>query len=132
MAASVGVAALSKAFVGTVPVQKIYVGSTLVWPTAVEEPPYLYGVDIVYKPNYVVEFTVKKGLPYDPNSDEAFMFRCVQMPKDGYTGRTFSKQWSANGYGKLDCTLEDLWGDGVPANNDTMMKTISFQITPRP
>lgn len=97
----------------------------------VEEPPYLYGVDIVYKPNYVVEFTVKKGLPYDPNSDEAFMFRCAQMPKDGYTGRTFSKQWSANGYSALDCTLQDLWGDGVPANNDTMMKTISFQITPR-
>ena len=132
MAASVGVAALSKAFVGTVPVQKIYVGSAQVWPSAGEEPPYLYGVDIVYKPNYVVEFTVKKGLPYDPNSDEAFMFRCVQMPKDGYTGRTFSKQWSANGYSKLDCTLQDLWGDGNPANNDTMMKTISFQITPRP
>jgi hypothetical protein len=96
----------------------------------VEEPPYLYDVEVEYLSNYVVNFTVKKGLP--PNEDEAFMFRCVQMPKDGYVARTFSKQWSANGYSKLDCTLADLYGDGIPANNAEMMKTISFQITPRP
>ena len=134
MGASVGAGSLSNAFVGSVPVQKIYVGQSQVWPAdtpPVDEPPYLYAVEVEYLPNYVVNFTAKKGLPYDPDSDEAFMFRCVQMPKDGYTGRTFSKQWSVNGYGALDCTLEDLWGDGVPANNDTMMKTISFQITPR-
>lgn len=97
---------------------------------AFEEPPYLYDVEVEYLSNYVVNFTVKKGLP--PNEDEAFMFRCVQMPKDGYTARTFTKQWSANGYGKLDCTLQDLYGDGIPANNAEMQKTISFQITPRP
>jgi hypothetical protein len=108
---------------------------TQVWPgdsPPVEEPPYLYAVEVEYLPNYVVNFTAKKGLPYDPDSDEAFMFRCVQMPKDGYTGREFTKQWSVNGYGGLDCTLQDLWGDGVPANNAEMMKTVSFQIHPRP
>lgn len=98
----------------------------------VEEPPYLYAVDVEYLPNYEVKFTAKKGfMPADP-SEEAFMFRCVQMPKDGYVSRTFSKQWSANGYSKLDCTLEDLYGDGIPANNAEMMKTINFTITPKP
>lgn len=96
----------------------------------VEEPPYLYDVEVEYLPNYVVNFTVKKGfMPADP-SEEAFMFRCVQMPRDGYVGRTFSKQWAASGYSYLDCTLADLYGDGT--TDPDMQKTISFKITPRP
>ena len=97
----------------------------------VEEPPYLYDVEVEYLSNYVVNFTVKKGRPYDPNEDEYFFFRCSQMPRDGYVGRTFSKQWAVNGYGRLDCTLEDMFGDGIPANNAEMKKTISFQIIPK-
>ena len=103
-----------------------------VWPDAAPpEPPYLYDVQVEYLPNYEVKFTAKKGRPYDPNEDEYFMFRCVQMPRDGYVYRDFTKQWAVNGYGKLDCTLEDCFGDGNPANNAEMRTTISFQITPR-
>ena len=40
MAASVGAAALSKAFVGDVPVKKIFVGEAQVWPD-VAPPPVL-------------------------------------------------------------------------------------------
>jgi hypothetical protein len=130
MGLAIGAAGLKACYVGSSAVQKIYVGSTQVWPTAVDEPLYLYDVEVVYKANYVVDFTLKKGLSGIDPLDEAFMFRCVQMPKDGYVGRTFSKQWSVNGYGKLDCTVEDMYGDGT-ANPEYLHKTISFQITPR-
>jgi hypothetical protein len=100
-------------------------GWVQIWPDAAPEPPYLYGVDIVYLPNYEVQFTVKDGFPPDPNLD-AYMFRCVEMPRDGYVGRVFNKTWAFNGYGKLNCTLEDLYQG---AGKDR--KTISFTITPR-
>ena len=102
---------------------------TKAWPADVAAPDYLYDIQIEYLTNYQVKFTALKGLP--ANDEEAFMFRCVQMPKDGYTGRVFTKQWAANGYTGLDCTLEDLYGDGIPANAD-MKKKLSFRITPRP
>lgn len=117
------------------PAQTIFVLSAgawkQVWPDAAPpEPQELYAVEVAYRPNYVVDFTAKKGFvpEGDAAGDEAFMFRCVQMPKDGYVGRTFTKQWSMNGYGGLDCTLEDLYGDGTAgANNGTR---ISFRIYP--
>ena len=95
------------------------------------ERPYLYDIEITYLPNYEVSFKALKGfMPADP-SEEAFMFRCAEMPRDGYVGREFTKQWASNGYSKLNCTLADLYGDGNPANNAEMMKTISFQVTPK-
>lgn len=100
-----------------------------VWPPA-EQPLYLYDIEIIYLPNYEVSFKALKGLP--PNEEEAFMFRCAEMPRDGYVAREFTKQWAANGYSKLNCTLADLYGDGNPENNAEMMKTISFTITPKP
>lgn len=127
-----GGANVSRIVVGSTEIIQVRQGGTQIWPGDSEaEPLWLYDVQVEYLPNYQVKFTAKKGLPYDPDSDEAFMFRCVQMPKDGYTGREFTKQWSVNGYSALDCTLQDLWGDGIPANNATMMKTVSFQIKPR-
>lgn len=90
-----------------------------------EEPPYLYDCTVEYLPNYEVKFTAKIGAPEDP--EDAFMFRCVQMPRDGYTGRVFTKTWAANGYSKLDCTLEDL--SNVPGRDK---RKIDFSITPRP
>lgn len=122
------------------PAQEVHVLSggewKRVWPEAapppVEEPQELYAVEVTYKPNYVVDFVAKKGFvpEGDAAGDEAFMFRCVQMPRDGYVGRVFSKQWSVNGYGMLDCTLEDLYGDGTA--NSPLKTKISFQIQPRP
>lgn len=100
-----------------------------VWPPAAEQPLYLYDIEITYLPNYEVSFKALKGLP--PHEDEAFMFRCAEMPKDGYVAREFTKQWAVNAYSKLNCTLADLYGDGNPNNNAEMMKTISFTITPR-
>jgi hypothetical protein len=98
----------------------------LVWEEAsVEEPPYLYACDVVYKPGYVVDFTARIGAPEDP--EEAFMFQCVQIPRNGYVTRTFSKTWVANGYSKLDCTLEDL--SNVPGRD---RRKIEFSISPRP
>jgi hypothetical protein len=98
----------------------------LVWEEAsVEEPPYLYACDVVYKPGYVVDFTARIGAPEDP--EEAFMFRCVQIPRDGYVARTFSKTFAANGYSKLDCTLEDM--SNVPGRD---RRRIEFSISPRP
>ena len=93
--------------------------------------PYLYDIEITYLPNYEVSFKALKGFMPADLAEEAFMFRCAQMPRDGYVGREFTKQWAANGYGQLDCTLEDLYGDGNPANNAEMLKTISFTITPK-
>jgi hypothetical protein len=98
----------------------------VVWEEPVAaEPPYLYDITIEYLPNYEVKFTAKIGAPEDP--EDAFMFRCVQMPRDGYTGRVFNKTWVANGYSKLDCTLEDM--SNVPGRD---RRTINFFITPRP
>jgi hypothetical protein len=95
-------------------------------PLPVDEPPYLYACDVVYKPGYVVDFTARIGAPEDPD-EEAYMFRCVQMPRDGYVGRTFSKTWAANGFTRLDCTLEDL--SNVPGRD---RRKIEFSINPRP
>jgi hypothetical protein len=98
--------------------------------SAMEEPLYLYDVEVTYLPNYEVSFKALKGFMPVDLSDEAFMFRCAEMPRDGYVGREFTKQWAANGYGTLNCTLEDLYGDGT--GDTTLRKKISFQITPRP
>ena len=101
-------------------------------PGAGPEPQELYGVDIEYLPNYEVKFTAKKGFtPADPG-EEAFMFRCAEMPRDGYTPREFTKQWAANGYSKLNCTLEDLYGDGTNTAGSLTKATINFTIQPRP
>lgn len=98
----------------------------LVWEEAsTEEPPYLYACDVVYQSGYVVDFTARIGAPTDP--EEAFMFRCVQMPRDGYVARTFTKTWAAHAYSKLDCTLEDM--SNVPGRD---RRKIDFSITPRP
>jgi hypothetical protein len=97
----------------------------------VEEPLWLYDVDITYKGSLVVDFALKKGLgPYDP-LDEGFMFRCVQFPSlDGYVPRNFTKTFPASAYSALDCTVEDMYGDGT-ANPDYLHKKISFQVTPK-
>jgi hypothetical protein len=92
----------------------------------VAEPPYLYDCTVEYLPDYGVKFTAKIGVPEDP-VEEAFMFRCVQIPNDGYVGRTFTKTWSFNGYSKLDCTLEDM--SNVPGRD---RRKIAFSINPRP
>jgi hypothetical protein len=100
-------------------------------PGAGPEPQELYGVDVEYLPNYEVRFTAKKGFtPADPG-EEAFMFRCAEMPRDGYTAREFTKTWAANGYSKLNCTLEDLYGDGTNTAGSLTKATINFTITPR-
>jgi hypothetical protein len=102
-------------------------------PVVEEEPLWLYDVDITYKGGNVVDFTAKKGFVPAPEDaiDEGFMFRCVQFPAlDGYVRREFSKTFPQSGYSKLDCTLEDLYGDGIPANNAEMLKTLSFTINP--
>ena len=92
-------------------------------------------MDITYKGSNVVDFTAKKGFVPAPEDaiDEGFMFRCVQFPTlDGYVRREFSKTFPASAYSALDCTLEDTYGDGIPANNAEMLKTLSFKVTPRP
>ena len=102
-------------------------------PVVEEEPLWLYDVDITYKGSLVVDFSAKKGFVPAPEDaiDEGFMFRCVQFPAlDGYVRREFSKTFPQSGYSKLDCTLEDLYGDGIPANNAEMLKTLSFTINP--
>ena len=99
--------------------------------TPEEEPLWLYDVDITYKGSNVVDFALKKGLePFDP-LDEGFMFRCVQFKSlDGYVPRNFTKTFPASAYSALDCTVEDLYGDGT-ANTDYLYKKISFQVTPK-
>ena len=88
-------------------------------------------MDITYKGSNVVDFALKKGLePFDP-LDEGFMFRCVQFKSlDGYVPRNFTKTFPASAYSALDCTVEDLYGDGT-ANTDYLYKKISFQVTPK-
>jgi hypothetical protein len=97
----------------------------------VVEEPWLYGIEQVNKPGRVVDFTAKKGF-VDTTGDEAFMFRCSTISGlDGYVARNFTKTFpSGTAYTKFDCTLQDLYGDGIPANNGEMLKTISFQVTP--
>jgi hypothetical protein len=96
-----------------------------VWTAAVSAPPYLYDVEVEYLPNYEVKFTVLDGWPAgDPN--EVYMFRCTQMPRNGYVGRSFTKTFAANGYGNLDCSLQDL--SSIPGKE---LKTINFTIAPR-
>jgi hypothetical protein len=96
--------------------------------TPVEEPLWLYDVAQTNKGGGVVDFALKKGLgPYDP-LDEGFMFRCVQFPTlNGYVPRNFTKNFPPNGYSGLDCTVEDLYGDGT-ANPEYLHKTISFKV----
>lgn len=94
------------------------------------EPPYLYDVEQVNKGGGVVDFTLKKGLTGIDPLDEGFMFRCAQFSTlNGYVPRTFSKTFPTNGYAALDCTVEDLYGDGT-ANPDYLHKIISFQVRP--
>lgn len=91
-------------------------------------PDYTYGVRIEYLDNYLVRFTALKGLVFP--DDEFWFFRCTQMPKDGYTARTFEKQWQSNGYGTMDCTLEDQWGTGQAGQTNTRT-ILRFRMTPR-
>jgi hypothetical protein len=95
------------------------------------EQPYLYAVEQVNKGSLTVDFTAKKGFVPAPEDaiDEGFMFRCAQFSSlDGYVRREFSKTFPASGYSKLDCTLEDMYGDGTA--NAEMRKTLSFEVRP--
>ena len=95
------------------------------------EQPYLYAVEQVNKGSLTVDFTAKKGFVPAPEDaiDEGFMFRCAQFSSlDGYVRREFSKTFPASGYSKLDCTLEDMYGDGTA--NAEMRNTISFEVRP--
>jgi hypothetical protein len=135
MAHNVGGAVPSNILAGTTPVTKVMVGTVQVWPDAPppEVPGYLYDVEQVNKPGRVVDFTALKGfMPADP-LDEAFMFRCSTISGlDGYVGRNFTKTFpSGTAYTKFACTLADQYGDGIPANNAEMLKTISFTVEPR-
>jgi hypothetical protein len=103
-----------------------------VLPVVVDEPLWLYDVDITYKGSNVVDFALKKGLTGIDPLDEGFMFRCAQFSSlDGYVPRNFTKTFPQSAYSALDCTVEDLYGDGT-ANPDYLYKTISFQVTPKP
>jgi hypothetical protein len=95
------------------------------------EQPYLYAVEQVNKGSLTVDFTAKKGFVPAPEDaiDEGFMFRCAQFSSlDGYVRREFSKTFPASGYSKLDCTLEDMYGDGTA--NAEMRNTLSFEVRP--
>ncbi len=89
-------------------------------------PPYLYSVEIEYLPNYEVKMTALDGWP-EGDLNEAYMFRCVQMPRDGYVGRVFNKTFAANGYNGLDCTLEDF--SNIQGKE---RRKIEFKVFPRP
>jgi hypothetical protein len=59
------------------------------------------------------------------------MFRCAEISTlDGVVRREFSKTFPPYA-GELTCTLQDMYGDGIPANNETMMKTLTFAVSPR-
>ena len=99
--------------------------------TPEEEPLWLYDVDITYKGSNVVDFALKKGLTGIDPLDEGFMFRCAQFSSlNGYVPRNFTKTFPVSAYSALDCTVEDLYGDGT-ANPDYLHKIISFQVTPK-
>jgi hypothetical protein len=96
-----------------------------------EEPLWLYDVDITYKGSNVVDFALKKGLTGIDPLDEGFMFRCAQFSSlDGYVPRNFTKTFPASAYSALDCTVEDMYGDGT-ANPEYLYKKISFQVQPK-
>lgn len=100
-------------------------------PPPTEEPLWLYDVDITYKGSNVVDFALKKGLTGIDPLDEGFMFRCAQFSSlNGYVPRNFTKTFPASAYSALDCTVEDLYGDGT-ANPDYLHKIISFQVQPK-
>jgi hypothetical protein len=97
---------------------------------AAEEPLWLYDVEQTNKGGGVVDFLLKKGLTGIDPLDEGFMFNCAQFPTlNGYVPRTFTKTFPANAYNGLDCTVEDLYGDGT-ANPEYLHKTISFKVYP--
>ncbi len=99
-------------------------GSTTPTPVV---PVTLQRVDVAYKPGGVVDFTIVKGEVNDPDGEEAFYFACQQQTAlNGYvTGRSFSKTFV--GAGPFDCSLEDLYGDGV---NDGTRKKVTFNVSP--
>ncbi len=99
-------------------------GSTTPTPVV---PVTLQRVDAAYKPGGLVDFTIVKGEVNDPDGEEAFYFACQQQTaQNGYvTGRSFSKTFV--GAGPFDCSLEDLYGDGV---NDSTRKKVTFKVTP--
>ena len=133
MASNAGGSPLVSAFAGSSPISKIYVGSAQVWPEVSEEvPAYLYDIVQVTKPGRVVDFTALKGFVPVDLTEEAFMFRCSTISGlDGYVARNFTKTFpSGTAYTSFACTLQDMYGDGIPANNGTMLKTISFTVKP--
>ena len=96
---------------------------------SISEPaldPWLYGFEVTYEPGRVAVIKLLDGWPAgDP--EEAYFFRCSQMnTNDGYKAREFRTDWSANAYGSLDCTVEDVSGTAGKER-----KTIAFQISPR-
>ena len=98
--------------------------------TPEEEPLWLYDVEQVNKGGGVVDFTLLKGLSGIDPLDEGFMFRCTQFKTlDGYVPRTFSKTFPTNAYSALDCTAEDMYGDGT-ANPEYLYKKIEFKVYP--
>lgn len=92
-------------------------------PTSI--PPYLYGVDIVYKGNRVVDFTALSGSVHLDPEDESYLFRCTEFPTlNGYVRKNFTKTFPVSGYSKLNCQLEDVSSDTLLAD----AKTISFTV----
>lgn len=91
--------------------------------------PWLRDVIVTNKGSNVVDFELVKDFqPADP-LDEGFMFRCTQFSTlNGYVSRTFTKTFPQSAYTKLDCTVEDMYGDGTA--DATTRKTISFQVSP--
>jgi len=90
---------------------------------------YLYDVTVTNKPALVIDFALQSGLA--PSGNDQYMFRCVQFPTlDGYVGRTFSKTFPTSAYSSLDCSVQDLYGDGT-ANADSR-RTITFTVSPKP
>ncbi len=136
MAHSIGAVVPTTIMAGDTPVAKVMVGDAQVWPDAPppEVQPYLYAVEQTKKGGGVVDFTALKGFVPEGDAalDEGFMFRCSTVSGlDGLVRRTFTKTFPSNtAHTKFECTLEDMYGDGIPANNAEMMKTISFTVYP--
>jgi hypothetical protein len=95
---------------------------------SISEPeldPWLYGFEVTYEPGWVAVIKLLDGWP-EGDPEEAYFFRCSQMKaNDGYKAREFRTVWSANGYGSLDCTVEDV--SNVAGKE---RKTITFKIRP--
>ena len=134
MAHTIGTVVPTAIMAGGTPVTKVMIGDAQVWPDAppTDVPQYLYDIEQVTKPGRVVDFTALKGFIPPDLSEEAFMFRCSTISGlDGYVARTFTKTFpSGTAYTSFACTLADLYGDGIVANNPTMLKTISFTVRP--